>query len=93
LEGLYLTSFDAKRIRINKKVKEYYESLNLYHQSKETSQEVYVPLVIAEEIPVAIPETSSNRFIDYQYVEVNTIELIEEKYDETLSNVKVIKLN
>ena len=93
LEGLYLTSFDAKRIRINKKVKEYYESLNLYHDSKETSQEVYVPLVIAEEIPVAIPETASNRFIDYQYVEANTIELVEEKYNETLPDVKVIRFN
>ena len=31
LDGLYLTSFDAKRIRINKKVKEFYESLKLYH--------------------------------------------------------------
>ena len=31
LEGLYLTSFDAKRIRINKKVKEFYETLTLHH--------------------------------------------------------------
>jgi len=91
LEGLYLTSFDAKRIRINKKVKEYYESLNLYHQSKETSQEIYVPLVIAEEIPIAIPQTSSNRFVNYQYVEATTVELAEEKYDETLPDVKVIQ--
>jgi ATP-dependent DNA helicase PIF1 len=36
LDGLYLTSFDAKRIRINKKVKEFYESLTLYHQTNET---------------------------------------------------------
>jgi len=93
LEGLYLTSFDAKRIRINKKVKEYYESLRLYHDSKETSQEVYVPLVIAEEISVAIPETAPNRFIDYQYVEANTIELIEENYHETPCDVKVIRFN
>ena len=85
LEGLYLTSFDAKRIKINKKVKEYYETLRLYHDSKEQGEEVYVPLVIADEIPVA---TNSNRFIDYQYLE----ELAEEKYDETLTNVKVIKL-
>jgi ATP-dependent DNA helicase PIF1 len=28
LEGLYLTSFDVTKIRINKKVKEYYEGLN-----------------------------------------------------------------
>jgi ATP-dependent DNA helicase PIF1 len=53
LNGLYLNSFDAKKIRINKKVKDYYESLTLYHQSKETNEEVYVPLVVAEPIPVA----------------------------------------
>jgi len=71
LNGLYLTSFDARRIRINKKVKEYYESLRLYHDSKEQGEEVYVPLVIAEELPVAIPVpiSSENRFVDYQYVE------------------------
>lgn len=74
LDGLYLTSFDAKRIRINKKVKDFYESLKLYHDSKERNEEVYVPLVIAEEIPIAIPESSSieenqNPFIDYQYAE------------------------
>lgn len=95
LNGLYLTSFDAKRIRINKKVKEFYESLRLYHESKETNQEVYVPLVIAEEIPVAIPTnleaTNANPFVNYQYVEAQA-ELAEEKYDEPPSNIKVIKL-
>lgn len=35
LDGLYLTSFDASKIRINKKVKDYYESLRLYHETKE----------------------------------------------------------
>ena len=34
LNGLYLTSFDAKRIRINKKVKEYYESLDRSEMEK-----------------------------------------------------------
>jgi ATP-dependent DNA helicase PIF1 len=85
LNGLYLTSFDAKRIRIHKKVKEYYESLRLYHESRETNQELYVPLVIAEEVPVAVPETTSNRFIDYQYVEAQA-ELTVEKYDESNDN-------
>ena len=97
LDGLYLTSFDAKRIRINKKVKEFYESLTLYHQTKETNTEVYVPLVIAEAIPVAHP-IGANPFVDYQYVEVQAqYELSEEKYDETPENstssdVKVIKI-
>jgi ATP-dependent DNA helicase PIF1 len=93
LNGLYLTSFDAKRIRINKKVKVYYESLRLYHESKEQGQEVYVPLVIAEEIQTAIPtnlEVTTNPFVNYQYVEAQA-ELSEEKYEEPTSNVKIIK--
>jgi ATP-dependent DNA helicase PIF1 len=90
LAGLYLTSFDAKRIRIHKKVKEFYESLRLYHESKETNEEVYVPLVIADEVQTAIPmPTGSNPFIDYQYVEAQA-ELSEENYEES-SHVKVIK--
>jgi ATP-dependent DNA helicase PIF1 len=48
LDGLYLTSFDAKRIRINKKVKDFYESLTTYQQSRMEHEEVYVPLVIDE---------------------------------------------
>jgi len=44
LEGLYLKSFDANKIRINKKVKNYYESLNLYHE-----EEIYVPIIISEQ--------------------------------------------
>ena len=71
LNGLYLTSFDAKRIRINKKVKEFYESLNSYHESKETGHEVYIPLVIAEEVTTAIPvpQGSNINFVDYEYTE------------------------
>lgn len=91
LEGLYLTSFDAKRIRINKKVKEFYESIRLYHESKETNEEVYVPLVIAEEIQNAIPvPLGSTEFIDYQHVEV----LTEEQNNESItpSNIKIINL-
>ena len=88
LDGLYLTSFDAKRIRINKKVKEFYESLTLYHETKETSTEVYVPLVIAEAIPIAQP-IGTNQFIDYQYVEAHT-ELAEET---SINNIKIIKID
>jgi ATP-dependent DNA helicase PIF1 len=90
LDGLYLTSFDAKRIRINKKVKEFYESLTLYHQTKETKEEVYVPLVIAEPITVAQPiGTHDNVFIDYQYVEVQAV-----REEETpITTVKIIKIN
>jgi hypothetical protein len=95
LEGLYLTSFDATRIRINKKVKVYYEELTTYQQAKLTNAEVYIPLIIAEPIQEAIPIPSGeNPFINYQYAEAS-VELVEEKYHEDTNNnnVKVIKLN
>ena len=34
LDGLYLTSFDAEKIKINKKVKDFYEELTKYHKIK-----------------------------------------------------------
>jgi len=95
LDGLYLTSFDAKRIRISKKVKDYYESLVLYHMSKETNEEVYVPLVIAEPIPVAEPITNENPFTNFKYQEAQA-ELAEETYNDepvSTSDVKIVKFN
>ena len=94
LEGLYLTSFDAKRIRINKKVKDFYEELTTYQQSRVTGEEIYVPLVIAEPIQEALPY--QNRFTEYQYVNAHA-ELISEPIDEldtnsVNNNVKVVKL-
>jgi ATP-dependent DNA helicase PIF1 len=41
LDGLYLTSFDAKRIRIHKSAKEYYDNLKTFHKSIQ-SQETLV---------------------------------------------------
>jgi len=91
---LYLTSFDAKRIRINKKVKEYYESLRLYHETRETNEEVYVPLVIAEPISLAVATPVDNTFQNFRYVEAQS-ELTEEAIDvepQSNNNVKIIKL-
>jgi hypothetical protein len=51
LDGLYLTSFDASKIRINRKVKEFYDNLNL--NQGENSEAVVE--VVVEAIPVAIP--------------------------------------
>jgi ATP-dependent DNA helicase PIF1 len=34
LDGLYLTSYDVSKIKINKKVKEYYENLRLHKQKE-----------------------------------------------------------
>ena len=45
LDGLYLTSFDVTKIKINKKVKAFYEALNLYNSENQWFSE---PLLIRE---------------------------------------------
>jgi len=42
LEGLFLSSFDVTKIRINKKVKDYYEALTLY---QDKAAEIFVPVI------------------------------------------------
>jgi ATP-dependent DNA helicase PIF1 len=42
LAGLFLSSFDITKIRINKKVKDYYDALTLY---QDKAAEVFVPIV------------------------------------------------
>ena len=67
LEGLYLASFDAKRIRINKKVQDFYEVLEDQEVIRRTEEETKrrelellpeatVETIIATEIPLAIAE-------------------------------------
>ena len=76
IEGLYLTSFDAKRVRINKRVQEFYEKLDEYEppinavsleRENELMPEAYaeeVQLPVAVEIPiaVAIPMSEDGEF-------------------------------
>lgn len=38
LDGLYLTSFDASRIKINKKVQGFYEDLSTYHEINKNNE-------------------------------------------------------
>jgi ATP-dependent exoDNAse (exonuclease V) alpha subunit len=69
LEGLYLASFDARRIRINKRVQEFYELLEEQELIRRTEEEqrlreiellpeasVEVQVAIAQEIPLAVAE-------------------------------------
>ena len=79
LNGLYLTSFDAKRIRINKKVKEYYEALTLFQEQNQDHFQVQNlnQIVEVEAIPMAIPiaiatvvsstQENQNPFSSYSY--------------------------
>ena len=65
LDGLYLTSFDINKIRINKKVKDFYDSLSNYHKTKEQTE--------TRETETRETETKKiqliNPFIKYQYNE------------------------
>jgi ATP-dependent DNA helicase PIF1 len=81
LDGLYLTSFDAKRIRINKKVKEFYESLTLYHETRRTNEEVFVPLVVAEPVSTLYHET--RRTNEEVFVPLVVAEPVSTLYHET----------
>ena len=57
LNGLYLTSFDVRKIKINVKVKEYYEALTLFQEQKQeqNQEENQEQIVEVQAIPVAIP--------------------------------------
>ena len=60
---------------INKKVKEFYDSLTTYHETRERNMEVYVPLVFAELVPVAEEiHHDANPFIDFQLEEGDVVE-------------------
>jgi ATP-dependent DNA helicase PIF1 len=68
LEGVYLASFDAKRVLVHTKAKEFYEALTLYHAGKKEPE-----LVIAVPVPMS--------FSQFNYIEAKA-ELITDKYDE-----------
>jgi ATP-dependent DNA helicase PIF1 len=65
LDGLYLTSFDVSRIKISKKVQDYYNALTTYQESMLQDKEIIVPAIIAEK------EITNNElnFDDYKYDE------------------------
>ena len=80
LDGLYLTSFDAKRIRINKKVKEYYEALTEYHNNLSVEAEADVAEAVAEVAPALNP---FDRF---------RLKANEELKEEPNPEIKVVKI-
>jgi ATP-dependent DNA helicase PIF1 len=69
LEGLYLTSFDASRIKINRKVQEFYEYISAGKKEQIIEAEaivVDVPLVLARPIEVAIPLPVTTQEIEFE---------------------------
>jgi hypothetical protein len=60
LEGLYLTSFDARKIRIHKKVQEFYQLLNSETQTASASTSIVVPVatLVTNNTPIAAVVTA-----------------------------------
>jgi ATP-dependent DNA helicase PIF1 len=88
LEGLYLTSFDANRIRINPKVRSFYENLTSYNQTKMSDEEL-IPIVIAEPIPISIAQS-----VDLNTNFEETYPAVCEPIKKSIScDVKIIKIN
>lgn len=67
LEGLYLTSFDAKRVRINKKVQEFYEVLEEQNAKKRSAEENERREI--ELLPEAYVETSEIPIVQATLIE------------------------
>lgn len=78
LDGLYLTSFDATKIRINKKVKEFYESITTYHTNKQINVQATQIDKDKELVEETYEDNNSNKGLTEQ---VNT------------GDIKVIKFN
>jgi ATP-dependent DNA helicase PIF1 len=93
LDGLYLTSFDVKKIRINKKVRDFYETLTTYQEANSTNEEVYVPLVIAELVSNELIEEKED--IPLAIAKVDQTQVIEEELNEKKinNNIKIIRIN
>jgi ATP-dependent DNA helicase PIF1 len=71
LNGLYLTSFDASKIRINRKVKEFYDNLTL-NQSE--NSEIVEAVAIQIAIPVAVPITEIRNENIVRVIKINPTE-------------------
>jgi ATP-dependent DNA helicase PIF1 len=71
LNGLYLTSFDASKIRINRKVKEFYDNLNL---NQAENSEIVEAVAIQVAIPVAVPVTEIRNENIVRVIKINPTE-------------------
>jgi ATP-dependent DNA helicase PIF1 len=82
LEGLYLTSYDAKKIRINKKVQEFYTGLN---EVKSVSE------VIAKSEVKSVSEVIAKSEVENEASEVKVQNVNEVKVENEVETTKIIK--
>ena len=74
LEGLYLCSFDSKRVRINRKVQQFYEVLEEDISKRRTHEQN--ELISIERLPEAFIETNTIPVVEATIVEATIIEPI-----------------
>ena len=79
LEGLYLCSFDAKRVRINKKVQDFYELLENENAKQRTTEENETREL--ERLPEACAEPLNIQIVEATLIEtIHVGELTEDNY-------------
>ena len=83
LEGLYLHSFDAKRIRINRKVQEFYEVLEK-EDAKRRSEEENTNREI-ERLPEAYVEITPIPLVEATIIESIPVAIAESELNDTLT--------
>ena len=98
LDGLYLTSFDATKIRINKKVKDYYDNLVALTVENVLPVAIAEPISYNESIPIAVPveqtSLSDTNFAVYRYIETNdeqNTRVIKKQYKDAVKLSKQLK--
>ena len=98
LDGLYLTSFDATKIRINKKVKDYYDNLVALTVENVLPVAIAEPISNNESIPIAVPveqtSLSNTNFAVYRCIETNdeqNTRVIKKQYKDAVKLSKQLK--
>jgi hypothetical protein len=86
-----LTSFDVRKIRINKKGRDFYETLTTDQEANLTNQEIYVPLAIAELVPNELIEEED---VPLAIAKVDQTQVIEEELNEKKlnKNIKIVRI-
>jgi ATP-dependent DNA helicase PIF1 len=74
LEGLYLASFDVRRIRINKKVQEFYDLLENYEKDNALISEQEIKKRDLELLPEAYAVASTETYAEAYYAEAYAAE-------------------
>lgn len=97
LEGLYLSAFDVSRIKVNRKVQEFYERIRKGHAEEQQNNLLNNQMIQQENNRMMQPEYNrmveeNNRILQQQNNRIAEEEKTETKSEEK-SDVKIVRIN